>query len=348
MKRSWLVIRPAPFPISFRLDRRVPGVLLALGLVLLLGIVMNVGQGEYAISPGDVVKTLLGLEVDNPDYGFVVYTLRLPRTLVAVLVGMGLAIAGTITQGIARNPLAEPSIIGINAGAALGAVTLIVLFPGSPVAVVPIAAFVGALAIAVLIYLLAWQNGSSPVRLILVGVGFNLIAGALTSLMVTFGEINTVSQALVWLTGSVYGRSWDSAIALAPWLIVGSGFALLRARQLNTLNFGDEVAKSLGCAVEWQRALLLLISVAIAGACVATAGLIGFVGLMAPHMGRQLVGTSHEGLLPTSALLGGVIVVFSDWLGRILFAPIELPCGTITAAIGAPYFIYLLIRTRKQ
>lgn len=348
MKRSWLVVRPEQLPISFHLDRRVPGVLIALSLLTLLGIVANVGQGEYSIAPLDVVRTLLGLEVANSDYPFIIYSLRLPRTLVALLVGMGFAIAGTITQGITRNPLAEPSIIGINAGAALAVVTLLVLFPGTPIAALPIAAFVGASAIAILIYLLSWRDGTSPVRLILVGVGFNLIAGALTSLMVTFGEINTVSQALVWLTGSVYGRDWSSAIALIPWLILGGGYTLSRSRELNTLSFGDDVARSVGVLVEWHRGLLLLASVALAGACVATAGLIGFVGLIAPHMARQLVGNSHEGVLPTAALLGGVIVVFSDWLGRVLFAPIELPCGTITAIIGAPYFIYLLIRTRKQ
>ena len=346
MTKQWLIIRPRILPISFHLDRRVPVILLILILVTLVAMVISVGYGEYPISPLDVVKTLLGLPTANGDYAFIINTLRLPRTIVAFLVGVGLAIAGTITQGITRNPLAAPSIIGVNAGATLAAVSLIILLPNAPVSLLPFAAFGGALAIAILIYLLAWQGGSSPVRLILVGIGFSLIAGALTDIMITFGEINTVSQALVWLAGSVYGRSWSQVLALIPWIVIFGFIALFLTRELNTLNLGDEVARGLGSRVEWQRGLLLLTSVALAGASVATAGAVGFVGLMSPHLGRQLVGASHEGLLPVSAMMGGMLVVIADLLGRVLFAPLELPCGIITAAIGAPYFVYLLISRR--
>jgi iron complex transport system permease protein len=321
--------------------------LLILTLITLVAIVISVSYGEYTISPLDVIKTILGLPTANEDYSFVVNTLRLPRTLVAFLVGVGLAISGTITQGITRNSLAAPDIIGVNAGAALATVTLIVLLPNTPVSLLPFAAFVGALTVAILIYLLAWQGGSSPVRLILVGIGFSLIANALTSLMITFGEINTVSQALVWLTGSVYGRSWSQILALIPWIVIFGAIALILARELNTLNLGDEVARGLGSRVEWQRGLLLLTSVALAGSSVATAGAVGFVGLMAPHLGRQLVGASHEGLLPVAAVMGGMLVVIADLLGKVMFAPLELPCGIITAAIGAPYFVYLLIKNRQ-
>jgi iron complex transport system permease protein len=290
----------------------------------------------------------LGSQTSNGDYAFIINTLRLPRTIVAFLVGVGLAIAGTITQGITRNPLAAPEIIGVNAGATLAAVSLLVLLPNAPVSLLPFAAFVGALTVAILIYLLAWQGGSSPIRLILVGIGFDLIVGALTDIMITFGDIDTVSQALVWLAGSVYGRTWSQVMALIPWIIIFGLMALLLTRELNTLNLGDEVARGLGSQVEWQRGLLLLTSVALAGASIATAGAVGFVGLMAPHLGRQLVGASHEGLLPVSAMMGGMLVVIADLLGRVLFAPLELPCGIITAAIGAPYFVYLLIQTRQR
>ena len=347
MTKQWLIIRPKGVPISFHLDRRVPVILLVLTLVTLLAMILSVGYGEYPISPVDVVKTLLGIPTTNGDYAFIINTLRLPRTIVAFLVGVGLAIAGTITQGITRNPLAAPGIIGVNAGATLAAVSLIILLPNAPVSLLPFAAFGGALAIAILIYLLAWQGDSSPVRLILVGIGFSLIASALTDIMITFGEINTVSQALVWLAGSVYGRSWSQVVALLPWIVIFGLMALLLTRELNTLNLGDEVARGLGSRVEWQRGLLLLTGVALAGASVATAGAVGFVGLMSPHLGRQLVGASHEGLLPVSAMMGGMLVVVADLLGRVLFAPLELPCGIITAAIGAPYFVYLLISQRK-
>jgi len=348
MNKGWLVIRSRRFPLSFRLERRVPAVLLTLLLVTLTAMVISVGQGEYPIPPLDVLKTVLGLETDNSDYYFIVNTLRLPRTLVAYLVGVGLGISGTILQGITRNPLADPGIIGINSGASLAAVTLIVLLPSVPLFALPLSAFGGALVVALLIYLLAWDKGSSPLRLILVGVGLDAIATALTTLMITFGEINSVSQALVWLAGSVYGRSWEHVVSLLPWLIVLVPLAFMMAKQLNTLNLGDDVARGLGSSVEWQRGLLLLTSVALAGASVATAGTIGFVGLIAPHLGRQLVGPTHEGLIPTAAMMGGMIVVLADLLGRMLFAPIELPCGVITAALGAPYFLYLLVRNRKR
>ncbi|MEO1399979.1 MAG: iron ABC transporter permease [Cyanobacteria bacterium J06635_1] len=342
---QWWVLRTRQ--LSLRLDRRVPRVMLGLALITLAAMVWSVGQGEYPVPPLDVIRTVLGLPTDNADYAFIVNTLRLPRTLVAWGVGMALAIAGTLTQGITRNPLAAPGIIGVNAGAALAAVSLIVVFPTVSIAVLPFAAFSGALITAVLIYLLAWKGGSSPVRLILVGIGFNLIAAALTDLMITFGNIYDVSQALVWLAGSVYGCSWAQVVAFTPWLVVFGLLALLLSRELNALQMGDDIARSLGSRLEWQRGWLLLGSVALAGSAVATAGSIGFVGLMAPHIARQLVGPSHEGLLPVAALTGGMVVVIADLLGRLLFAPIEIPCGIITAIIGAPYFLYLLIRTRR-
>lgn len=346
MKLDWLVIRSEA--ISFRIDRRVPLMLLCLAVVIVVAMVMNVGRGEYPISPLDIVKTVLGIDTGNPDHAFVIHNLRLPRTLVAFMVGVALAISGTIFQGLTRNPLADPGIIGINAGASLAAVTVIILFPSAPVYTLPLSAFAGALLMAVLIYSLAWNKGSSPILFILMGIGLSAIASATTSLLITFGEIYNVSDALVWLAGSVYGRSWEQVFSLLPWLIVFVPMALTLARHLNALNLGDDVAKGLGTRVEWQRALLVLVGVALAGASVAAAGMIGFVGLIAPHLGRQLVGPNHEGLVPTSALLGGLIVVAADLLGRTLFAPIELPCGVVTAAIGAPYFLYLLIFHRKK
>ncbi len=346
MKVDWLVIRSDA--ISFRIDRRVPLMLLCLTAVIVVAMVINVGRGEYPISPLDIIKTVLGLDTGNPDHSFVINTLRLPRTLVAFMVGVALAISGTIFQGLTRNPLADPGIIGINAGASLAAVTVIVLFPSAPIYTLPLSAFVGALLMAVLIYSLAWNNGSSPILFILMGVGLSAIASAITSLMITFGEIYNVSNALVWLAGSVYGRTWEQVFSFLPWLVIFIPMALTLARHLNALNLGDDVAKGLGTRVEWQRSLLVLVGVALAGAGVATAGMIGFVGLIAPHLGRQLVGTNHQGLIPTSALLGGFIVVAADLVGRTLFAPIEIPCGVVTAAIGAPYFLFLLIRNRKK
>ena len=344
---NWLVIRSHRFPVSFRLNQRVPSLLMILGLLMVVTMIASVGYGEYPVPPLDVIKTVLGLETDNADYAFIVNTLRLPRVLVAGLVGMALAIAGTITQGILRNPLAAPGIIGINAGAALAAVTLIIVLPGVSASALPVAAFVGGFTVFALIYVLAWNGGSSPIRLVLIGIGFSLITAAITNILVTFGNIYAVSQALVWLAGSVYGRSWDEVYALLPWLLAFIPITLFMARDLNALNLGDDIARGVGTPLEWRRGILLVSSVALAGASVATAGTIGFVGFIAPHIARRLVGPSHEGVLLISALIGGLLVMVADLLGRSLFAPIELPCGLITSAIGAPYFLYLMIQKRN-
>lgn len=342
-----IVVRSKRLPLSFQLDRRVPGILLLITLITLVVLIAHVGYGEYPIAPIDVIKTVLGIATDNADYGFVVNTLRLPRALVAWLVGAALAVSGAILQGLTRNPLADPGIVGVSSGAGLAAVTLIVLLPGVSAAYLPLAAFGGAFLTALLIYVLAWRGGHTPLRLILVGIGLGAAASAATTIMITFGEINQVSQALVWLTGSVYARGWDEFWALIPWLGLGIPLALLSARNLNALNLGEDVARGLGSAVERQRGMLLLISVALAAAAVATAGVIEFVGLIAPHIARRLVGSNHEGLVPVAAFTGGLLVALADLVGRTLLAPIEIPCGIVTAVIGAPYFLYLLYQRRN-
>ncbi|OKH20896.1 iron ABC transporter permease [Hydrococcus rivularis NIES-593] len=333
---------------SWHLDRRVLKVLSILAFMTISLMAISILKGEYTISPLEAFKTALSLDRSNPDYTFIINTLRLPRTVVAYLVGVGLAISGTILQGLTRNSLADPSIVGIDAGASLAAVTFIVIFPSAPLFALPLSAFVGALSVALVIYLFAWSQGSSPLRFILIGIGLGAIAGALTSLMLTFGAIHDVTQALIWLTGSVSGRSWEYVWLLVLWLIVLVPLSLGLAVELDALNLGDDIARGLGSRVERQRGLLLLVSVALAAVSVAVAGTVSFVGLIAPHLGRQLVGPLHQGLIPTTAAIGGLIVVSADLLGRTLFAPIELPCGSIAAIVGAPYFLYLLIQNRKR
>jgi iron complex transport system permease protein len=341
----WITLRTRV--LSLHIDRRVPPVLALTLLATLAAMIVNIGVGEYPVPPLDVVRTVLGLPTGNEDYSFIVNTLRLPRMLVAALVGLALGCSGTIMQGLTRNPLADPGILGISAGAGLVAVTLIVVVRNVPAGVIPVAAFGGAVTVAALIYLLAWRGGDSPIRLILVGIGLAAICGALTTLMITFGDIYDVQRALIWLTGSVYGRSWSEFWPLLPWIVVFVPLALLLARDLNALNLGEDVARGLGSPVAWRRGLLLLTAVALAAATVAAAGTIGFVGLMAPHIARRLVGPDHSGLLPTAGVIGALIVVAADLIGRTIFAPIELPVGLITAIVGAPFFIYLLWRSRK-
>ncbi|HEU4327960.1 MAG TPA: iron ABC transporter permease [Roseiflexaceae bacterium] len=343
-RSPWHTIRTRA--ISFRVDRRAPPVLALALLVTLAVMVVNMGVGEYPIPPLDVLRTLLGFPTGS-DYGFIVTTLRLPRMLVAALVGLALGTAGAILQGLTRNPLADPGILGISAGAGLVAVTLIVVVQDVPAAMLPVAAFGGGAGVAALIALLAWRGGDSPLRLILVGIGLSAVCGALTTLMLTFGEIDEVQRAMVWLTGSVYGRTWAQVWPLLVAAAVFVPLALLLSRDLNALNLGEDVARSLGSPVTLRRGLLLLTAVALAASSVAAAGTIGFVGLMAPHLARRLVGPDQAALLPTAGLLGALIVVAADLVGRTAFAPLELPCGLITAAVGAPFCISLLVSARK-
>lgn len=351
LKTRWLTLRPRGLPFSYRLDRRVLPVALALLLFTALVLVFSVSYGEYNIPLPEVVQTILRtLPQDHPDYRnftLVVHTFRLPRIVLAFLVGAALATSGVLMQGITRNPLADPYLLGVSGGAALVAVTLIVWLRELPTSLLPWGAFAGALLVAAGIYLLAWRGGSStPLRLILIGIALEAVIGAATTTMLLFGEINDVQQAYVWLAGSLYGRNWTHVQALGGWLLVFLPLAFVSARSLNTLNLGDDSAKGLGLRVEWTRALLLVISVALAAAAVAVAGTIGFVGLVAPHVTRRLVGPAHEGLLPISALFGGALLVLADLVGRWVIAPSELPIGIVTAMIGAPYFLYLLYRSR--
>ncbi|MCB9462046.1 MAG: iron ABC transporter permease [Anaerolineaceae bacterium] len=333
--------------VSFKQDRRVLPVLLLLLSIGIAVLILSVSYGEYEISPLDVLRTLLSIDTGDSRHQLVVFTFRLPRILVAFFVGAALSTSGAILQGITRNPLADPGILGVTSGASLVAVAAIVWFD-VPLEWLPIATFVGALLMALAIFALAWKGGSAPVRLILVGVGLGAVATALTNLMLVFGEINAVQEASVWLAGSVYGSNWQHVHTIALWLAVLLTLAVLMARQLNTLNLGDDIARGLGVRVEVQRVVLLGISVALAAVSVSVAGTIGFVGLVAPHIARRLVGPSHEGLILVAALLGGVLLMLADLIGRWVISPSELPVGVVAAMIGAPYFAYLLYQTRNQ
>lgn len=327
---------------SAQLSTKVIKVWSVLCLCTFILIAIHIGVGEYDIPFTDVFKTLLGIERGSSE--FIIYTLRLPRALTGLLVGMALASAGAIIQGILRNPLASPGVLGFNSGAALAAVSLMVLYPESSVAVRPIAAFAGALLTVFIVYLLAYKKGSSPVRMLLVGMGVAAIAHALITLVMTFGKIHLVSQANIWMVGSVYGTGWEQFWPLFLWVVILLPLAVLMARHLNVMELGEEISVGLGMRLEWKRVTLLLLCVGLAGAAVAVAGTISFVGLMAPHMARRLVGPTHGALIPTAALMGGLLIVTADLAGRMILAPIEIPVGVITAIIGAPYFIYLLLR----
>jgi iron complex transport system permease protein len=336
---------------SILIDRRAGFILGILALVAFAVFVISTGSGEMKIDPLTVVKVIFGA---GPEMETLVITsFRLPRIIVALLVGMSLAVAGGILQGMIRNPLASPDILGITGGAAAAVVGFLAIFSDKnhsltvSIAWLPLAAFIGAGIVAFLVYFLAWKNGVSPIRLVLIGIGISTLMQALTTFLMVSGPIHQASQANIWITGTVYGSNWQNVLILAPWAVIFLIIALTAARILNIQELGDDVATGLGEKVQKHRFILLMISTALIGGSVAFAGGIGFVGLMAPHMARRMVGSSFGALLPTSALLGGILVMLADLIGRTLFSPLEVPAGVFTAGIGAPYFIYLLFKTRN-
>jgi len=280
----------------------------------------NLAAGLYPVSVAELFRLSAGSGGVEEAARFIVRDLRLPRTLVAIGAGAGLGAAGAILQGILRNPLAAPGVVGITQGASL----------------------------AVVFTLVAWSGIPSPERLILVGIGVAALATALTTVLITLGDLDRVQSALLWMVGSVHARQWGDVGVLLGWLVVLLPLALLATRTLDSLSLGDEVARGLGCRVGRARGSLLALSVALAGSAVSIAGAIGFVGLMAPHLARRLVGPVHGASLPAAALVGALLVVGGDLVGRTVAAPVEIPCGIVTAVVGAPYFGYLLYRGRRR
>ncbi|MBV7505859.1 iron ABC transporter permease [Bacillus sp. sid0103] len=338
--------------LSFIVDRKATITFTTLLVVAFLVFVVSTGSGELKINPLTVVKVLFG---DGPEMeSLIITSFRLPRIIVALMVGISLAIAGGILQGMIRNPLASPDVLGITGGAAAAVVSFLAIFSDKnhsltvSIAWLPLAAFLGAAVVAFLVYFLAWKNGVSPIRLVLIGIGISTLMQAITTLTMVMGPIYQASQANIWITGTVYGSNWSNVAILVPWTVIFMIIALALARTINIQELGDEVATGLGGKVQKQRFLLLMISTALIGGSVAFAGGIGFVGLMAPHMARRLVGSSFGALLPASALIGGILVMVADLIGRTLFSPLEVPAGVFTAGIGAPYFIYLLFKARNS
>ncbi|MEH7390911.1 FecCD family ABC transporter permease [Bacillus sp. JJ1474] len=338
--------------ISFLIDRKALFIFLILLSAAAVVFIISTGTGEMKISPLNVVKVFFGggTEMER----LVVQSFRLPRIIVSLLVGIGLAVAGGILQGIIRNPLASPDILGITGGASVAVVGFLALFSDESNALtvsiewLPVAAFFGATVVAFLVYFLAWKDGVSPIRLVLIGIGLYSLMKALTTLMMLLGPIYQASQANIWITGTVYGSNWSHVTILVPWILILCMAAFISARNVNIQELGDDIATGVGSHVQRNRFLLLMISTALIGGSVAFAGGIGFVGLMAPHMARRLVGSAFGALLPVSALIGCILVMAADLIGRTLFSPLEIPAGVFTASIGAPYFIYLLFKTRNS
>lgn len=309
--------------------------------LLVAAFVAGLALGALQLPPGAVLGALAGRGEELATR--VVLDQRLPRLLVAALSGAALATSGLLLQGVVRNPLAAPEIIGVTSGAGAAALAALLLFPALPIGFVPVAAFVGGVLVFGAVVAVAWKGGLDPVRLALVGLAMSALASAVIQALVVTAGLR-VAQALTWLAGSTYARGWDDVARLAPWVAVLLPLAWILAYQLDLMALGEELPLALGLRLERSRLLLLGVTVALAGAVVATVGTLSFVGLIAPHMARALTRGQHRRLLGPTVLLGALLVVLADTVGRTLFAPREIPSGLVTAAIGAPYFLYMLFR----
>ncbi len=311
-------------------------------IVFGLALIVGVSMGSLKIGLVDIFKAIF-IETDTLNHS-IIFNVRLPRNLIAALVGINLALSGVTLQGVMNNPLADPGIIGISSGAGLMAFIIMILFP-SYAYLVPIGAFVGALLTTFLIYSLAWKNGVSPIRLILSGVAVSAFLGAGINILMTFYP-ERVTGGLSFMIGGLSGRTWPDIQLIWPYTLIAGALCLLMSNQINLLQLGDEVATGLGLSVEKIRTIFIILSALLAASAVSVAGLLGFVGLIVPHIARLLVGSDYRYLYPATIGLGGAVLVGCDTLARMMFDPIELPVGIIMAVVGAPFFLYLLREKR--
>lgn len=305
--------------------------------------------GSYSLDVAQAWQALLVPEQVSSTTRNLLWELRLPRVLLAILAGAAMSLAGLLMQSLTRNPLAAPGLVGVESGASVTMLLIIVLWPTLlPLEFYPLAALAGGLAVAFFVALLSWRQGISPLRLILVGVGLTAMLSAVADLLITYGNIDQVESALMWLGGSLHRAGWAQVHSLGVWLVLAGGPLLFCHRQLNLLQLGEKVALSRGLNVTGVMISLLLCSVMLTAAAVANVGTMTFVGLVAPHLARQMAGDRHGALIPLSALVGALLVLAGDTLGRGLFPPLQLPAGLVVAIIGAPYLIVLLARQRSR
>ncbi|MBD8497992.1 FecCD family ABC transporter permease [Paenibacillus arenosi] len=319
--------------------------LIAFSALILLTTIVSLGIGYSSVSFDRIVPTLFGNGTFKDE--FVLFTLRLPRIVITVLAGMALALSGAILQSVTRNELAEPGIIGINAGAGV-AISIFYLFVpinvDSFVYLIPAVAFAGALLTAALIYAFSYNKhtGLQPVRLVLVGIGFSMALSGLMIVIMSAADRNKVDFIAKWMSGNIWGSDWPFVWAILPWLIVLIPFTLYKANRMNILMLSEPVVVGVGVSVQKERIVLLLAAVALAASAVSVTGGIAFIGLIAPHLAKALIGPRHQLFIPLAVLLGGWLLLVADTIGRNIVDPEGIAAGIMFAIIGAPYFIYLL------
>ncbi|MDC0762182.1 iron ABC transporter permease [Brevibacillus sp. AG] len=332
-----------------RKRNRAFAVMTILAILIFIAFIISMNTGYIRLSPSDLLMTLIGSGTDKQS--LILFEFRLPRIVISLLIGAGLAVSGCIIQGISRNALAEPGILGINAGAGLMVMLFISFYPSTsaaPVFLLPVLALLGASVTAALIFVLSYKRhkGLSPTRIVLTGIA--VAAGMSAAMIVLTLKLSPDKYQFVatWLAGSIWGTNWKFVLSLLPWIAILIPYVFYKARVMNVLNLGEELAKGLGAPVAKEQLKLLAAAVGLAASCVAVSGGIGFVGLIGPHLARRLVGPKHEMLLPTAALAGALLVIVADTIGRWIMQPSEIPTGIVVAVIGAPYFLYLLARSK--
>ncbi|MFB9221034.1 FecCD family ABC transporter permease [Kurthia sibirica] len=314
-------------------------------LLLVSMIVIGLSVGYSSLGITQLFSTFIGNGKMSDE--FILFSVRLPRVVILLLAGMALAVSGSLLQTLTKNDLADPGIIGINAGAGIG-ITVVYLFARDHFAnfayALPIVGFLSAIATAFLIYLFSYEKskGIQPFRLVLVGVGFAAALSGLMIMLISSAERSDVAFISSWLAGNVWGADWPFVWALLPWLVILVPFVLYRANSLNILGLSEHTAIGLGASMNKERILLLVIAVALAAAAVSVTGGIGFVGLMAPHIAKSLVGPKHQRFLPVALLIGAILLLIADVIGRSILTTSTIPVGIVVAIIGAPYFLYLL------
>lgn len=328
---------------------RDASILITLASLIFILFLVSMNTGFMRLSPLEVLHTLSGNGTKQQE--LILFDFRLPRIVISLLIGAGFAVAGSILQGLSRNALAEPSTLGINAGAGFAVLIFISFVPATtaaPIFVLPMLALAGASLTATLVYFLAYRSegGLSPTRMILIGIAVGAGIYAFQLILSLRLDPQNYQFVAIWLAGKIWGGDWRFVLALLPWIVILLPFAFYKARVLNVLNLGDEISKGLGLPLERERRWLLAAAVALAGACVSVSGSIGFVGLIAPHLARRLVGPRHQIMLPAAALIGALLLLAADTVGRWIMQPAEVPAGIVVAIIGAPYFLYLLAKSK--
>ncbi|MDI6892850.1 MAG: iron chelate uptake ABC transporter family permease subunit [Actinomycetota bacterium] len=331
-------------------------------LLILLGgaIVLAASRGAVSIPPATTLRIILSkIFNSNPSFGdhfpetyeVILFKVRFPRVVLAALVGIALATSGVVFQGIFKNPMADPYIIGVSSGAALGATLAAIVFKGFGLfgfSLIPLLAFIGAVLTSFAVYNLARVGTRVPVStLLLSGIAIGAFLHALTSFVMVFGT-KDLHFIIFWLMGGFSAKNWDHVRIMTPFLLIGLPLVFYYSRDLNVLLLGEERAQQLGIEVERLKKLLIAAASLLAAAAVAVSGIVGFVGLIIPHIVRLVTGPNHKILIPCSALFGASFVVFADLLARTIMPPLEIPVGIITALFGAPFFVYLLKKGKKM